>query len=173
MNLLLTIRSVESLNYTYWANVIKDEGTPLNGFPSYFWFGDMDNDVDGSPYWAKDPYGQPETTLRYKGKSLNGDKIPFIVVPPQIIQAVPPIVMGCAGYVEYNKKRVSVVVGDSGPRIKIGEGSPRTLRELGLPAPENGNGGLDYQEILYRIWPGVPAHLSLDGEDYLFQLQPS
>jgi len=145
----------------------------LNGKPCYFWFGDADNDVDGAPYWNKDKYGQPGTRWTYKGKPINGDIIPYIVVPPQMIKMTAEIVGGCVGTAEYEDKIVGCVVGDSGPSSKIGELSPAALRELGLPAPENGNGGLDTQEILYRIWPGVAARIVRNGDVYQFELQHS
>lgn len=173
MNLVFTFRSQENAQYVYYANIIKDDDRSLNGKPSYFWFGDADNDVDGSPYWRKDPSGQPGTTLQQDGHSVNGDEVPFIVVPPQIINCTPEIVMGCIASMAYNGKVVACVVADSGPRSKIGEASPAALRALGLPAPQNGNGGLDTQEILYRIWPGVPARLETNGQIYQFVLQKS
>lgn len=173
MRLLYTHRSAENAQYVYYANVIQDSSSALNGKPSYFWFGDADNDVDGSPYWQNDPDGQAGTRWLYNGKPINGDLIPFIVVPPQIIQKTPEIVGGCVGTMEYQDKIVSCVVGDSGPSSKIGEASPAALRALGLPALHNGNGGLDTQEILYRIWPGVSARLVIDDVTYQFELQRS
>jgi len=170
---MFTFTSHENADYTYYANVIQDAGLSLNGKPSYFWFGDADNDVDGAPYWHEDPYGQSGTRWLYNGKAINGDLIPYIVVPPQIIAVTPEIVGGCVATAEYKGSKVACVVGDSGPRSKIGEMSPAALRALGLPAPHNGNGGLDTQEILYRIWPGVPARLEINGAIYQFSLQPS
>lgn len=173
LRLLYTHQSKENSQYIYYANVIEDFGRTLNGFPSYFWFGDADNDVDGSPYWHDDPYGQADTRLHLNGKPINGDEIPFIVVPPQVIQKTPEIVMGCQGTMEYQEKIVSCVVADSGPSSKIGEASPAALRALGLPASHNGNGGLDTQEILYRIWPGVAANLTVNSKAIQFVLQKS
>lgn len=171
MELMFTFRSQENAKYAYYANVIKDTSRILNGKPSYFWFGDADNDVDGTPYWEQDLSGQAGTRWLYEGKPINGDKIPFIVVPPKIINVTPEIVGGCIGTMEYRDEQVACVVGDSGPTSKIGEASPAALRALGLPAPHNGNGGLDTQEILYRIWPGVPAVLKIDDATYTFKLQ--
>jgi hypothetical protein len=173
MKLVFTHRSAENADYVYYANVIRDDDRMLNGKPSYFWFGDADNDVDGSPYWDKDKYGQAGTRWLYNGKPINGDKVPFIVVPPQIIRMTPEIVGGCIGLMEYGDKIVTCVVGDSGPLSKIGEASPAALRALGLPAPENGNGGLDEQAILYRIWPGVAARIEAEDAIYQFELQRS
>lgn len=173
MKLLFTQKSSENSAFTYYANVVLNDDILIEGKPCIEWWGDADNDVDGSPYWNKDPYGQPGTRWLYAGKPINGDKVPFIVVPPQIIQATPEIVGGCAGNMIYGNKVVRCVVGDSGPKTKIGEASPAALRALGLPAFENGNGGLDTQDILYRIWPGIAARLEIDGKIYEFGLQPS
>lgn len=170
---MYTHKSAENAQYVYYANIIRDETQTLSGKPSYFWFGDADNDVDGAPYWHEDKSGQAGTRWTYKGKPINGDLVPFIVVPPQIIKMTPEIVGGCMGLAEYKDKVVPCVVGDSGPSFKIGELSPAALRPLGLPAPHDGNGGLDTQEILYRIWPGVPARLELKEGIYQFELQPS
>lgn len=173
LELLFTFYSQESPrgDENYYANIIRDNTRPLNGKPCILWFGDCDNDVDGSPYWKDDPCGQNETSLHYQGKALNGDVVPFIVVPPGIIQAVPDVVMGCQGAIYYKGRDCPVVVGDLGPRRKIGEASPAALRAVGLPALHNGNGGLDEQAMLFRIWPGVPARLILGDGTYQFELQ--
>lgn len=173
LELMFTFRSAENARYVYYANVIRDLTCSINGKPSYFWFGDADNDVDGSPYWQNDPSGQSGTRWLYQGKPINGDKIPFIVLPPQIIKMTPETVGGCQATAMWRDQIVPCVAGDSGPSSKIGEASPAALRALGLPALHNGNGGLDTQEIVYRIWPGVPASLVIDGEQIQFELQKS
>ncbi len=167
MRLVYTHKSQENATFVYYANVIEDDNRILNGKPCLYWFGDCDNDVDGSPYWHEDEWGRPDTSLQLNGKPVNGDKFPFIVVPPHVINCTPEIVLGCVGTMEYKGKDVACVVADSGPRSKIGEASPAALRALGLPAPHNGNGGLDTQEILYRIWPGVAA--KIDGVQFTLQ----
>jgi len=167
------IRTIYSNGENYAANIIKDNVSILNGKPSYFWFGDMDNDVDGTPHWQKDTSGAWDTRLHYLGKPINGDIVPGIVVPPEIINITGEIVMGCIGTIEYKNIVQAVVVFDSGPHNKIGEGSPAALRSIGAPALENGNGGIDEQFVLYRIWPGVPAALDIAGLKYQFELSPS
>lgn len=169
MKLLTTIYS-KGENYA--ANVILDPETPLNGKPSIFFFGDCDNDVDGTPHWMKDPTGQNSTSLKYEGKPLNGDIIPFIVIPQEIANLSPEMFLGCAGYMEWNSGRVSVVVGDAGPHNKVGEASPAALKAVGAPTLDNGNGGIDKQEVLFRIWPGVPANLFINNVSYQFVLKP-
>lgn len=170
---MFTFRSQENARYVYYANVIRDWDHVLNGLPSYFWFGDADEDKDGSPDAKFDPTGQSETRWHYNGRAINGNIIPFIVVPPQIIKMVAPVVGGCLATAEYKDKISVGAAGDSGPLSKIGEMSSAMLEDLGLPFTKNGNGGLDTQEILYRIWPGVPARIERKGEIYQFELQPS
>ena len=173
MTSLQLVLTIYSKGENYAANIVKDSDRALNGKPSYFWFGDMDNDVDGTPHWEKDKSGAADTRLHYKGKPINGDIIPGVVVPPEIINITPDIVMGCIGTIEYKGIIQPVVVFDSGPHNKIGEGSPAALKSIGAPALDNGNGGIDEQAVLYRIWPGVPAVLQIDGIKYQFELSPS
>lgn len=165
--------TVYSRGEQYAANIILDDGELIDEKPSLFWFGDCDEDKDGSPDWSHDPSGQSDTSLHYKGKPLNGNVIPFIVVPPDVINAVPGIVMGCMGLMQWNGRTVECVVGDIGPRSKIGEASSAALAGIGAPITRNGNGGVDQQEVFFRIWPGVPAILIIDGVTYEFDLHPS
>jgi len=155
---LLTTISSKGENYT--ANIIRDDNDRLNGKPAYFFFGDADNDVDGAPYWHKDPYGQAETSLHFNGKPVNGDEVPFIVLPPEVINLTPEIVLGCFATVEYPEGNFEpAVVADVGPHNKLGEMSPCLLRRIGAPAFQNGNGGIDEQVVHYRFWPGVAANI--------------
>lgn len=121
--------------------------------------GDMDIDADGSGgNRDNDPYFQPETTLKYKGKSLNAYEVPFMVVPGPLVKGVRPIVMGSKGRIVDLKtgKFVDCVVADAGPSKKIGEASVAAAKALGINANPN-HGGVDEQRILYIFWPGVPA----------------
>ena len=158
MRELITITSKgEGYTATVWDN---EDG-------SYSFTGDMDNDVDGSQFWHNDPCGQSETTLQFSGKSIDSGVVPCIVLPPPIIKAIGPIVLGCQAQVEWNGTIVDGVVFDVGPRTKLGEGSYAMLKRLGAPALENGNGGIDGPEVQYRFWPGVPA--VVDGVTYVLQ----
>lgn len=156
--------TIASKGENYWANIIRDDADLLNDKPAYFFFGDMDNDVDGSPYWNKDKYGQADTSLHYDGKPINSDEVPGIVLPPEVINLTPEIVLGCFATVELNGAYEPCVVFDVGPHVKLGEGSPCLLRRLGAPAPRNGNGGIDEQVVHYRFWPGVAANI--DGKQF-------
>ena len=137
------------------------------GDGSYQFFGDLDVDVDGSPNWQRDPWGQADTSLHYNGKPINSDVVRGIVLPPECIKFVSPIVLGCKSQVTYRGKTVDAVVFDIGPHFKLGEGSAALATSLGInPSPISG--GVDEPEVLYRWWPGVPA--TVDGITY--NLQP-
>lgn len=154
MKKLLTITSKRE---GYTSDVILDNDG------SVFFVGDMDIDVDGSPNWQQDKYGQAETTLHHSGKPINSDVVPGIVLPPEIIKAVGPIVLGCKAAVRYRDRLCDAVVFDVGPHFKLGEGSPALARCLHIN-PDPNVGGVDEPKVLYRFWPGVPA--IIDGVEY-------
>jgi Fungal chitosanase of glycosyl hydrolase group 75 len=135
------------------------------------WDAGMTIDCDGSGGNPdNDPYFQPETSLKYKGKSLNAYEVPFIVVPPFVIGCVKPVVMGCmAVVINLEKGEVTqAVVGDCGPQKKIGEASCACAEEIGLDGDPN-HGGTEKKIIRYMIFPGIAAYV--DGKQY--ELQPS
>lgn len=120
--------------------------------------GPMMIDDDGAGPSEGDPDYQPDTTLHFKGLPLNAEQIPYIVVPPCIIQRTAGIVMGCQGKVTRisTQQSVMVVVADRGPRFKAGEASIATANALDVPSSPTG-GGDDSFDYLYEIWPGQPA----------------
>jgi hypothetical protein len=128
-------------------------------------------DADGSGgNLFSDPDFQPDTSLHYKGEPLNANEVPYVVVPPIIIQRTVGVVLGCICRVTNLNTGVVVtaVVGDVGPRSKIGEGSIQLARLVGIP--ENPRTGGDSRPIIhYQIWPGMPA--TVNGITY--DLQPS
>lgn len=165
------LRTIYSKGENYAANIILDEDRSLNGKPSLFFFGDCDEDKDGSPDWDQDKTGDRDTSLHFEGKPINGNIVPFIVVPPEIAGLLPDKFLGCIGSIEWNGKVCAVVVGDAGPHEKTGEASSAALAGIGAPTTRNGNGGIDLQEVLFRIWPGVPAWLVIEGTPYQFELK--
>jgi hypothetical protein len=103
------------------------------------------------------------TWYRHSGKSANdptayvdSETVPYIVVPPIVIQATAGVVRGCKARVTWRGNSVDCVVADKGPRNKIGELSIAAARAIGLPSSPR-NGGTEKPEILYELWPGVPA----------------
>lgn len=130
---------------------------------------DLDIDCDGTggnPHG--DPYFQPDTRLHYRGKALCAEQVPYLVVPPLVLSATRGKVLGCsAKCTNIQNKRVAwAVVGDSGPLRKIGEGSPRLARLLGLDDNPN-YGGTSEKIISVEIFVGSPA--TIDGITYDLQ----
>ena len=126
-------------------------------------------DTDGCGPMHGDPDGQDDTSLHVNGKPLNADIDKYIVLPPGIIEAVPGIVLGCQAHAHNLRTDMDTfcVVGDVGPKRKLGEVSVATAKALGIdPSPVSG--GEEDHVVEYIIWPGVPA--VVDGRPY--QLQP-
>jgi hypothetical protein len=112
-------------------------------------------DDDGTGPAHGDPCEQSDTSLHLNGEPLNADVDRYIVVPPAIIEGVQGIVLGCRAVVSYNGATTEAVVGDVGPRSKLGEISIATAKALGIPwSPISG--GVD-SGVSYTLWPGIPA----------------
>ncbi len=124
-------------------------------------------DSDGTGPHHGDQTAQDETTYK---PDLNADHDRYIVVPPAIRNGVKGVVMGCRAHVTNtrNGKQTEAVVGDIGPRKKLGEISCACASAIGLnPSPVSG--GVDEHVIEYVLWPGVPA--LVNGVQY--KLQPA
>ena len=111
------------------------------------------------------------TWYRHPGKALDdpaayvdAETIPYVVVPPLIVQRTAGVVRGCKARVSLRGRTVDAVVADRGPTARIGELSIAAARALGLP-PSPRNGGTEKPDVLYELWPGLAA----PG----FTLQPS
>jgi hypothetical protein len=103
------------------------------------------------------------TWYRHPGKPSNdpaayvdSETIPYIVVPPLVIQATAGVVRGCKARASFRGISVDAVVADKGPKNKIGELSIAAARAIGVPASPR-NGGTESAEILYELWPGIAA----------------
>lgn len=101
--------------------------------------------------------------------SLNADRDPYVVVPPQVRGAVAPTVMGCKARVTRisTKKIEEAVCGEIGPSDKTGECAIVLAKKLN-PAV-SANVGDSKKDYLYELWPGVPA--VVNGKTY--KLQPA
>ena len=124
-------------------------------------------DSDGIGPHHGDRTAQNETTYK---PDLNADVDRYIVVPPAIRNGVRGVVMGCMAHVTNTKngQHTSAVVGDIGPRKKLGEISCACASAIGLnPSPVSG--GVDEHVVEYIIFPGVPA--VANGKTY--KLQPA
>ena len=117
---------------------------------------------DGNPLPDSSPF-----------KYVDAATVPFIVVPPMIIDGVAGVVLGCRAVVTNteNGQTVEAVVADRGPSNHLGEISVACAKALGIPTggtyPANG-GGAD-SDINYQLFPGVPAVVN----EVTYPLQPS
>ena len=118
-------------------------------------------DDDGSDNRAGDPDWQRGTSLRHNGAFLDAETISYGALPPDIIKAVPGVVLGCRGtaYDPRTGKTVELVAGDVAPHLvhkRLGEISMAACCALGI-SPSPINGGEDDAVVQYTWWPGVPA----------------
>lgn len=111
-----------------------------------------------------------KTSYRFPGKSLDDPSayldaatVPYIVVPPVCLEKTRGAVLGCLARATHLKSgRTAVgVVGDVGPRSKVGEISAAMAELLHIPNDRHG-GGIDGQEIRYECCPGVPGEVNCE-----------
>lgn len=130
---------------------------------------DLDVCNDGTGPTHGDPHHQKMTAYYNGGKYLNADKDQYIVIPPQVRQMVPPVVMGCQGQLTNLKTGVAypAVTGEIGPENKTGEAA-YCLAKLVNPSVTH-NSGDEQLHYLYEIFPGIPAVV---GHKY-YALEPA
>ena len=124
---------------------------------------DADIDCDGrNPNYDNDPYYQNDTALHNNGQALDAYSEPYMVLPPAAIKGVSGIVMGCQCRVHYLRtgKISDGVVGDIGPRLKIGELSVCLAMDLGMPHNPNTGGESNFGMVVYEWWPGQAAYIN-------------
>lgn len=127
---------------------------------------DLDICNDGCGPAHGDKHHIAKTAYR-KGGYLNADKDCYIVTPPQIISAVPGVVLGCLGRLTHSISGVwyPAVVGEIGPDDKTGEASYCLAKKVNTEVTHNsGDKRLHY---LYEMWPGLPA--VVDEKEYALQ----
>ncbi len=118
-------------------------------------------DKDGQPLPDSSPF-----------KYVDSATVPFIVVPPMIIEAVQGIVLGCRCLVTNSQtgKTTEAVVADIGPSNHLGEISAACAKAIGVSTgtnyPANGGGALP-PTIGYQLFPGIAA--VIDGVTYPLQ----
>lgn len=113
----------------------------------------IDADGDGDA-WKSDPWGQPHTSLRDRKtkKSVNPTKIPYFVLPIGFDKKHPPIRLGDIAAVIYKSKVAYAIYADRGPRGRIGEGSIKLAKDLGINASPT-KGGVS-AGVFYVVFPG-------------------
>lgn len=119
--------------------LVQQEGDPAPGFY-----------ISTTSYELQD---QPRGTQR---RYLNSETVPFFVLSPKIIDAVPGIVLGCHGRISYRGRSIAALPGDVGPLYKTGEASIAACRELGIPWNPR-TGGEERRIVTFEFWPDVPA----------------
>lgn len=87
---------------------------------------------------------------------VDAETVPYIVVPPLVIQHTVGVVRGCRSRVTWRGQSVDCVVADKGPRNKIGELSIAAARAVGMPSSPR-SGGTETADLLYELWPGQAA----------------
>lgn len=120
-------------------------------------------DTDNEPRIFPGGIIASKTWYRHPGKLasdpaayVDSETVPYIVVPPLIVQQTVGVVRGCKARVTYKDKSVDCVVADRGPARKIGELSIAAARAIGLPSSPR-HGGTEKAEVFYELYPGVAA----------------
>lgn len=108
--------------------------------------------IIASMTWYQHPGKQRNDPSAY----VDAETVPYIVVPPLLIQATADVVRGCLARVSWQGKSIDCVVADRGPSRKIGELSIAAARAIGLPSSPR-DGGTEEPEVLYELWPGIAA----------------
>jgi hypothetical protein len=116
----------------------RNQNSTILKFPTgvIFYDAKMGIDADGSPLSIKHagPTDQPVTKFRYNlpgSPSLDSDAVPYIAIPLGGFDKALGIAIGDIAAVVYDGKIVYALVGDLGPKCKIGEGSIRLHEALG------------------------------------------
>lgn len=128
-----------------WARdvvVTNSDGTP-RVFPG---------GIIASKTWYQIPGRSSDDPQAY----VDAATVPYIVVPPLIIQKTVGVVRGCRARVSLGSRSVDCVVADQGPSNRIGELSIAAAQALGLPSSPR-DGGTEQPVVLYELWPGNPA----------------
>jgi hypothetical protein len=141
------IRHGEAVGTTDW---FKDIVVVEGGKPKVFPGGAI---VSKTAYLIR---GEPDNTPK---RYVDSETVPYVVVPPVIIQKTQGVVRGCFATVTYKGKSVDCMVGDVGPRKKIGEISMAAARAVGMnPSPRSG--GEERKIVQYEVFPGRQATIN-------------
>jgi hypothetical protein len=108
--------------------------------------------VIASMTWYRVPGKAADDPTAY----VDADTVPYVVVPPLVVQKTAGVVRGCKARVTYRGRSIDAVVADRGPSNRVGELSIAAARALGMnPSPRHG--GVSKAEVFYELWPGVAA----------------
>ncbi|MES2445312.1 MAG: hypothetical protein V4574_21000 [Pseudomonadota bacterium] len=101
-------------------------------------------------------YQYPGTDAGDPAAYVDSETVPYIVVPPLVVQGTTGVVRGCRARATWKGKVIDCAVIDRGPTSKTGELSIAAARALGIPSNPR-TGGLSEAEVLYELWPGHAA----------------
>lgn len=109
--------------------------------------------VIASMTWYRIPGKRADDPSAY----IDAETVPYIVVPPLIVQATAGVVRGCRARVTYKGVAVECVVADKSGTSSIGELSIAAARLLKFKSASPRHGGVSTPDILYELWPGLVA----------------
>lgn len=127
-----------------WVGVLTDSnGNPIAQGP-----GDPAPGFYITTTSLQDPTRRSRDPLRY----VDAEQIPFIVLPGGRLGGA---TLGDYAFVlnTANGKSTAAIVGDTGPRRKIGEASMAAAGALGIPVSPR-DGGTDTKKVRYIVFPG-------------------
>ncbi len=114
----------------------------------------VDTDGGSSATSKSDKYYQGQTSMKFAGgKSLDADKLPFVVLPPALAKAT-GAKLGDLVEVQQNGKKAYAIYGDNGPGSKIGEASIQIARQFDKKASPNRAASGTFT---YTVLPGSGA----------------
>lgn len=85
------------------------------------------------------------------GRYLDSERVAYIAIPPELTERL-GVRVGDLAQVSYQGRQAWAVVGDVGPRGKIGEGSIALAVALGIPSSAR-SGGVG-SGVNYAVWVG-------------------
>ncbi|MFJ2683342.1 hypothetical protein ACIOYV_06335 [Pseudomonas sp. NPDC087342] len=110
----------------------------------------------GGVVGCKTTYKDPQKASTDLDAYVDAATVPYIAVPGLIVRLTKGVVIGCRARATYKGKSVDCVVADTSSDKKVGELSIAAAKALGIASSPR-NGGTDDPNILYELWPGVPA----------------
>lgn len=118
---------------------------------------DLDVCTDGSGPSHGDKWHQDETAGAYAdGTYLNADVTPYLVLPPSGYQKLgaSPARVGDVCVLCYGERWTPAILGEVGPKNKIGEASYKALQELTGLAEVDPNAGAIPRGVECLVFPG-------------------
>jgi hypothetical protein len=137
---------------------------------AFQWSGKMDVDTDGgsSRQSKSDRFYQSQTSMKFAGnKSLDADKLPYVVLPPSLAKAT-GAKLGDLVEVKSGGKSMYAIYGDVGPSMKLGEGSISLAKAFDKHA--SGNNGID-NGVTYTVLPGSGAKAGIEDGGHAVSAQ--